>query len=84
MLAGLGRTEWVAAACEELRLRPIGAIDPKDAWSRLKDARTLRGRSRAVAQSLAEWREREAQASTCRCARCSPTSPCSASPSASR
>ena len=62
VLAGLGRTEWVAAACEELRLRPIGAIDPKDAWSRLKDVRTLRGRSRAVAQSLAEWREREAQA----------------------
>ena len=62
VLAGLGRTEWVAAACEELRLRPIGAIDPEDAWTRLKDVRTLRGRSRAVAQSLAAWREREAQA----------------------
>ncbi len=83
VLAGLGRTEWVAAACEELRLRPIGAIDPKDAWTRLKDVRTLRGRS---APSPSRWRpgaRGRRRRSMCRCARCSPTWPCSASPSAS-
>ncbi len=60
-LAELGRTEWVRAACEELQARPTGAIDPQDAWTKLKDARTLRGRSRAIAQAVAAWREREAR-----------------------
>ena len=54
-----------AEACEELRARPTGATTPEDAWTRLKDARTLRPRSRAVAQAVAAWREREARRSTC-------------------
>ncbi len=60
-LAELGRQEWAAEACEELRTRPTGLLDPLDAWTRLKDARTLRPRSRAVAQHVAAWREREAR-----------------------
>lgn len=60
-LAQLGRTSWALDACEELRTRPAGAISPDDAWLRLKDARTLRPRQRAVAQAVAGWREREAQ-----------------------
>jgi ribonuclease D len=33
---------------------------PEDAWMRLKDARSLRPSARAVAQSVAAWRERRA------------------------
>jgi len=60
-LAQLGRTSWALEACEELRTRPTGAVAPDNAWSRLKDARTLRPKARAVAQAVAGWREREAQ-----------------------
>ena len=62
-LAALGRLGWVEEACEELRTRPTGATDPEIAWIKLKDARSLRARSRAVAQAVAAWREREAAAS---------------------
>jgi ribonuclease D len=62
-LAALGRLGWVEDACEELRTRPTGAADPEHAWVKLKDARSLRARSRAVAQAVAAWREREAAAS---------------------
>ena len=61
-LSELGRLAWAEDACEELRQRPTGAIDPDLAWSRLKDARSLRARARAVAQAVAAWREREAAA----------------------
>lgn len=59
----LGRTQWVADACEELRTRPNGPGDPSDAWLRLKDVRTLRPKARGVAKAVAEWRERRAMAS---------------------
>ena len=82
--AGLGRTEWVEEACEELRLRPTGAIDPKS----LDPAE---GRPHAAGRgprpSPRRWRRGASgrrRRSTCRCARCSPTWPCSGSPSASR
>jgi ribonuclease D len=58
----LGRLGWAEDACEELRQRPTGAVDPEAAWCRLKDARSLRSRARAVAQAVAAWREREAAA----------------------
>lgn len=61
-LTALGRLGWAEDACEELRSRPTGAIDPAMAWARLKDARSLRSRARAVAQAVAAWREREAAA----------------------
>lgn len=59
-LRALGREAWVEEACEELRTRPTGATPPEDAWQKLKDARSLRPRARAVAQGVAAWREREA------------------------
>ncbi len=55
-----GRSDWVAEACEELRTRPASGTTPDDAWMRLKDARSLRPRARAVAQAVAAWRERRA------------------------
>jgi ribonuclease D len=61
-LASLGRLAWAEDACEELRTRPTGATDPMAAWMKLKDARSLRARARAVAQAVAAWREREAAA----------------------
>jgi ribonuclease D len=62
-LTELGRLQWAEAACEELRVRPQGPSDPAAAWLRLKDSRTLKSKSRGVAQSVAAWRERRAMAS---------------------
>jgi ribonuclease D len=59
-LVGRGRLEWAAEACEELRTRPAGAIDPEQAWLRLKDVRVLKAKARGVAQAVAAWRERRA------------------------
>jgi ribonuclease D len=59
-LAQANRLGWADDACEELRTRPISGSAPQDAWLRLKDARSLRPGARAVAQSLAAWRERRA------------------------
>lgn len=55
-----GRMQWAIDACEELRTRPTGPNPPEDAWLRVKDVRTLKGRSRWVAQAVAEWRENRA------------------------
>jgi ribonuclease D len=59
-LEAKGRLAWALDECERLRSRPSGPGDPEDAWLRLKDARSLRGRGRAVAQAVAAWRERRA------------------------
>ena len=59
-LVELGRVEWVTEACSELLQRPASGTNPEDAWTRLKDVRGLRPRARAVAQSVAAWRERTA------------------------
>ncbi len=55
-----GRTAWADEACEELRTRPVGPGDPWDAWLRVKDIRTVKGRSRWVARHVARWREERA------------------------
>jgi ribonuclease D len=59
-LEALGRVQWVADACQELRDRPTSGLNPEQAWTRLKDVRGLRPRPRAVAQAIAAWRERTA------------------------
>ena len=59
-LAEVGRLAWAEDACEELRTRPTSGSNPDDAWLRLKDARSLRPSARAVARSVAAWRERRA------------------------
>ncbi len=55
-----GRTEWVEAACEELRTEARGPRDPDDAWRRIKEIRHLRDSSLAIAQAVAAWREQRA------------------------
>lgn len=57
-----GRLDWAVDECEIQRVRPRGRRDPEEAWRRIKEARALRGRARAVAQSVAAWRERRAAA----------------------
>jgi ribonuclease D len=59
-LRSRGRIEWASEACEELRTRPTGPNAPEDAWLRVKDVRTLRGKSRFVARAVAKWREERA------------------------
>jgi ribonuclease D len=61
-LEATNRLSWAEDACEELRRRPTGGTPPELAWTKLKDARSLRPRARAVAQAVAAWREREAAA----------------------
>jgi ribonuclease D len=55
-----GRLSWALDECEVHRLRPTSGQVPDRAWWRIKEARSLRGRSAAVAQVLAAWRERRA------------------------
>jgi ribonuclease D len=55
-----GRLGWALDECEEVRQRERGPRNPEDAWQRIKEARQLRGRALAVAQSVAAWRERRA------------------------
>jgi ribonuclease D len=55
-----GRTQWAKDACEELRTKKTGPQPAEDAWLRVKDVRTLKGRARWVAQSVAMWREERA------------------------
>ncbi len=55
-----GRLQWALDACEELRTRPTGPAPQEDAWLRVKDVRTLKGRSRWVCRHVAMWREQRA------------------------
>lgn len=56
----VGRLAWAEEECEELRARGWGPPDPADAWLRLKEGRSLKGRARNVAREVAAWRERRA------------------------
>jgi ribonuclease D len=59
-LEASGRAQWLAEEMDVLTARETYEMDPQSAWHRLKirsnDRRTL-----AVAQTLAAWRESEAQ-----------------------
>ncbi len=61
MLAESGRSAWVEEEIAELSDPGLYRLDPKDSWKRLKP-RTTNKRFLAMLASLAEWREREAQA----------------------
>lgn len=59
-LEARGRRQWAEDECEVLRSRAISAPVPERAWWKIKEARSLRGRAAAVAQTMAAWRERKA------------------------
>lgn len=56
-----GRRPWAEQECEYLRRRNHGPSDPRRAWWKLRDARSLKGPARGVAQEVAAWREQRAQ-----------------------
>ena len=58
----LGRLGWAEGECQIMLSRPSRRVEPDEAWWRLKEARQLRGQSRAVAQTVGAWRERRAAA----------------------
>jgi ribonuclease D len=60
-LEATGRLSWAEEECEVVRLRSLAEPNPARAWWKLRDARSLRGSSRGVAQSVAAWREQRAQ-----------------------
>jgi ribonuclease D len=55
-----GRMEWAVEDSRDLLDTSLYETDPAAAVERLKSARNLRGRARAAATALAEWRETEA------------------------
>lgn len=55
-----GRLQWAMDECEVHRLRAAVSPPPERAWWKIKEARSLRGRAAAVAQTIAAWRERKA------------------------
>ncbi|MDX1516108.1 MAG: ribonuclease D [Woeseiaceae bacterium] len=59
-LQAAGRLEWALADSAALLDPALYQVDPGGAIAKLKGARNLRGRRRAVAEALAAWREREA------------------------
>ncbi|MGE3836115.1 MAG: ribonuclease D [Acidimicrobiia bacterium] len=59
-LRAVGRLGWAEEECEELRSRSFAGVDPDEAWLRLKEGRSLRGKARGIAQEVAAWRERRA------------------------
>jgi ribonuclease D len=61
-LSGRGRLAWAHDECEARRVRPRGKADPNSAWWRIKGSRQFRGKTRGVAQEVAAWRERAAEA----------------------
>lgn len=59
-LAQTGRESWVAEEIAPLEEVSLYTVEPNDAWKRLK-VRTNKPRFLGILQSLAEWREVEAQ-----------------------
>lgn len=55
-----GRVVWAEDECSAMLAQPRGPQDPDTAWWRIKEARSLRGKARGIAQEVAAWRERRA------------------------
>lgn len=56
-LRSRGRLEWAEEECALLLERSDSARSPESAWLRIKEVRRMEGRSRALAQAVAKWRE---------------------------
>lgn len=57
-----GRRQWAEDECELHRRRAASPPVPERAWWKIKEARSLKGRAAAIAQTMAAWRERKAAA----------------------
>ncbi len=60
-LQARGRVAWAVEECGALLARPHGPGDPRRAWWKLRDARSLRASNRGVAQEVSAWRELRAR-----------------------
>lgn len=60
-LAERDRLAWLAEDCARQSNAALYRTEPVDAWERLKGLARLPARAQAVAASLAQWRETEAQ-----------------------
>ena len=56
-LEELGRLEWALDECATVSAPGRPTMPPELAWTRIKEARHLSGRAKAVGATLAEWRE---------------------------
>ena len=61
-LEKLGRRDWAESEFKILLDRSKRILRPEEAWNRVKGIRRLRGRSLAIARSLAMWRQKHAAA----------------------
>lgn len=60
-LIARGRLEWVEADCRRLLRPELYAMDPEQAWRRLRGGSDLPPQTQPLLRSLAVWRERVAQ-----------------------
>ena len=60
-LNDLGRETWLAEDCNRLLEKARTPADPKQAWKRINGNNRLDGDSLAILQSLATWRDNEAE-----------------------
>ncbi len=56
-LEARGRREWAEQECRLVLERAEVGRSSENAWSRIKEVRSMGGRSRAMAQAVAQWRE---------------------------
>ena len=59
-LAAAGRLSWAEDEIEVLRAKGLVVRVPEEAWWRVKEARSLRGKAIGVAQAVGAWREHRA------------------------
>jgi len=55
------RLDWALLECQLLQEKVKPSVSPELAWTRIKEARHLKGKSRCVVSVLARWRETTAQ-----------------------
>lgn len=60
-LQDLGRESWLAEDCTRLLTKAETPPDPEQSWKRLNGHSRLDGPSLAILQSLAKWRDEEAE-----------------------
>ena len=60
-LQDLGRENWLAEDCARLLRKAQTPADPEQAWKRINGNGRLDGTSLAILQSLATWRDKEAE-----------------------
>ena len=60
-LQELGRESWLNEDCARSLTRALTPVDPENAWRRINGNGRLDGQSLAILQSLATWRDKEAE-----------------------